>query len=155
MAERIYTPEIGQHVAEEVARGRSVRSVTEPLGIDESTPVVWRRRYPEFDELMKAAYEARAWRYAEQVEEIADDGKNDWMEQNDPENPGYRLNGEHVQRSRLRLDARKWLASKFLPKVFGEKVHQDTQTLGADGQPIDPPQPKVEFVLTIRDQNKD
>jgi hypothetical protein len=53
---------------------------------------------------------------AETLSEIAHDGRNDWMEQNDPDNPGYKLNGEHVQRSKLRVDTEKWLLSKLAPR---------------------------------------
>ena len=40
---------------------------------------------------------------------------------------------DHIARSRLRVDARKWLLSKMLPKVYGDKV-----ALGgdADAPPI-------------------
>lgn len=58
----------------------------------------------------------------EEINEIADNGSNDWMENHDPDNPGYRLNGEHIQRSRLRVDVRKWRASKLAPKKYGEKL---------------------------------
>lgn len=34
---------------------------------------------------------------------------------------GWVLNGEHVQRSRLRVESRKWIASKLKPKAYGEK----------------------------------
>ena len=44
------------------------------------------------------------------------------METNDPDNPGYRLNGEHVQRSRLRVDARKWRAAKMANGKYGERL---------------------------------
>src|SRR3990172_7086066 len=54
--------------------------------------------------------------------DISDDGTNDWMASNDPENPGYRVNGEHIARSRLRVDTRKWIASKLKPKKYGEKL---------------------------------
>lgn len=58
---------------------------------------------------------------ADEILEIADDGRNDWMEiQNrDGDNIGWKVNGEAVQRSRLRIDARKWLLSKLLPKKYG------------------------------------
>jgi hypothetical protein len=58
---------------------------------------------------------------AEDVISIADDGTNDWMDSNDPLNPGYKLNGEHTQRSKLRMDARKWYTSKLAPKIFGDR----------------------------------
>jgi hypothetical protein len=62
---------------------------------------------------------------ADEILEIADNGSNDWMKRNDPENEGYAYNGEHVMRSRVRIDTRKWLLAKALPKIFGDKVdHQ-------------------------------
>ena len=36
---------------------------------------------------------------------------------------GYQLNGEHVQRSKLRVDTRKWYLSKILPKKYGDKIN--------------------------------
>ena len=44
---------------------------------------------------------------------------------------GWRVNGEHVQRSKLRVDARKWLLSKIAPKQYGEK--QAVEHSGAIG----------------------
>lgn len=41
---------------------------------------------------------------------------------------------EVLQRSRLRVDTRKWLAAKFYPKLYGEKVVNEHQ--GKDGGPI-------------------
>lgn len=85
------------------------------------------------------AREAQAHALADDLLALADDGQNDWMADNDPDNPGYKLNGEHVQRSRLRYDARKWLASKILPKVYGEKLDLNhSGTIGTLAMPIDP-----------------
>lgn len=58
---------------------------------------------------------------AEELLEIADDGSNDWMLSNAQNNPGWVANGEHLQRSKLRVDTRKWLMSKLLPKKYGDK----------------------------------
>lgn len=60
--------------------------------------------------------------FIDEIMEIADNGKNDWMETEDPNNGGYRYNGEAVGRSRLRVDTRKWVACKVLPKVYGDKI---------------------------------
>ena len=70
---------------------------------------------------------------ADEVLEIADDGSNDWMERQNADGSTYTaLNGEAVARSRLRVDTRKWLLSKVLPKVYGDKLQ-----LGGDpGNPI-------------------
>jgi hypothetical protein len=39
-----------------------------------------------------------------------------------------------VARSRLRIDARKWLASKLAPKKYGDKI--DATLSGPDGGPV-------------------
>ena len=59
--------------------------------------------------------------WADELMDVADDARNDWMEREDPENPGWQFNGEHFQRSRLRIDTRKWMLAKMLPKVYGDK----------------------------------
>lgn len=47
---------------------------------------------------------------------------------------------------RLAYDALKWHAGKLLPKVYGDKVLNENQTLGKDGQPVDPTPLVVRFV---------
>ena len=49
---------------------------------------------------------------------IADDDSKDVRHGKDGEEL---LNAEFVQRSRLRIDTRKWLASKLLPKMYGDR----------------------------------
>jgi hypothetical protein len=53
---------------------------------------------------------------AEEILEIADDGRNHWTKREDG---SAAVNAEVVQRSRLRVDARKWLMSKLQPKKYG------------------------------------
>lgn len=122
--ETTYTQEIADRICEQLATGRTLRDVCRDEGMPpESTVRLWALR----DENgFSAQYaDARQIGYmcmADEVLEIADDGKNDWMERNVEDAPGWVINGEHVSRSRLRLDTRKWLLSKALPKIFGDKV---------------------------------
>lgn len=67
---------------------------------------------------------------AEEALEIADDARNDWMQRNDAENVGYSLNGEHVQRSKLRIETRLKLLAKWNPKKWGEKVEHSGSVEG-------------------------
>jgi hypothetical protein len=83
------------------------------------------------------AREMQAEALVQELTEIADDGTNDWMTNNDPDNPGYVANGEHSARTRLRLDTRKWLASKILPKQYGERVALHHTTTVADATDAD------------------
>lgn len=81
----------------------------------------WRHKYPAFSDQYARAKLEQADLMAEEIVEIADDATNDWMETfPDEDKPlGWKLNGEHVQRSKLRIDTRKWLAAKLLPKQYG------------------------------------
>lgn len=55
--------------------------------------------------------------------EIMDDGSNDYMERKNKDGSTTAVfNSEHVQRSRLRIDGRKWMLSKMLPKKYGDRA---------------------------------
>ena len=87
----------------------------------------WRYKNKEFSDQYTKAKQAQAELLAEEILDIADDAKNDWMESlsDDEKGIGYKLNGEHVNRSRLRIDTRKWHASKLAPKIYGDLKSDD------------------------------
>jgi hypothetical protein len=121
-----YTQELADLICERLALGESMRSVCR----DDAMPAVssvfkWIRENDEFSAQYAKAKEESSDALFEELLEIADDGTNDWMQKNDPENPGYTLNGEHIQRSRIRLDTRKWALSKLKPKRYGDRIQQD------------------------------
>lgn len=93
------------------------------------------REQPGFQERYAQAKAECADALVEEIIDIADDGTNDWMEVHDKDGAcvGYKLNGEHVQRSKLRVDSRKWIASKLKPKKYGDSVD-----LNHGVQPNDP-----------------
>lgn len=82
---------------------------------------------PTFSEKYTRAREYQADFLFDELVEIADDCRNDWMERNDPTNPGYVANRELVARTKLRLDTRKWCASKLKPKKYGERMDVSVQ----------------------------
>ena len=65
------------------------------------------------------AREAQADLLAAEILEIADDSSGDIITDKDGRT---RLDREFVARARLRVDARKWLASKMAPKKYGDKI---------------------------------
>ena len=95
----------------------------------------WLRAYPEFLEQYTIAKEEQADALAEEMLDIADDGTNDWMERTGKDGEKYTVvNSEHVQRSRLRIETRKWIAAKLKPKKYGDKVN--VEATGKDGAPL-------------------
>lgn len=121
-------------ICRQIASGKSLRDIGKIEGLPcVDTIMQWASEDREFSEQYARAMEVRHELMAAELLEIADKGSNDWMQSNDPENPGYSLNGEHIQRSRLRVDTRKWLLSKLAAKKYGEKVDLNVQgNLGID-----------------------
>ena len=135
-----YTPEIADQICALIAEGLSVRSICKREDMPSVSAVFcWLRTREAFQQQYARAKEQSADVFAEDINEIADDGSNDWMASNDPDNPGYKLNGEHVQRSKLRLEARKWLASKLKPKRYGDKLEHSGSVDVSLSQLITPP----------------
>ena len=66
---------------------------------------------------------------ADEILEIADDSNRDLIERADGV---LTVDHEHIQRARLRVDTRKWILSKMLPKVYGDKF----QVGGDGGEPL-------------------
>jgi hypothetical protein len=90
----------------------------------------WLGANEEFRDQYARAREAQAEALADEIIDIADDGHNDWMERNQGDAAGWVQNGEAMQRSRLRVDARKWVASKLLPKKYGDKLDHEHKVDG-------------------------
>lgn len=88
-----------------------------------STVNLWRYKYPEFSAQYAQAKLVQADLLAEECLEIADDDSRDTKI--NPETGDEYLNSEFVARSRLRIDTRKWLAMKLLPKQYGEAAKKD------------------------------
>lgn len=95
---------------------------------DKTTINLWRSVHPEFSIQYAEAKMKQADLLAEECLEIADDGTNDFMESlgEDAAAIPYKIMGEVVNRSRLRIDTRKWLAAKLLPKQYGEQRKIET-----------------------------
>ena len=121
-----------------LAEGETLRAVCRD---DEMPPESTVRRWALDDVDGFSAQYARAREIgyhsmADEILEISDDGTNDWMRRNGQDQEvSWQANGEHIQRSRLRVDSRKWLVSKALPKVYGDKVINEHS--GPDGGPIE------------------
>jgi hypothetical protein len=133
-----YTQEVADEICRRMCEGESLRSICRSEGMPPfGTVMTWVLKDREgFHAQYARAREAQAHALADELLEIADDARNDRMARNDPENPGRVENSEHLQRSRLRVDARKWLTSKILPKQYGDKIEQEIT--GKDGAPLVP-----------------
>lgn len=73
----------------------------------------------EFLQLYARAKERQADRLAAEILDISDETSKDTLRSEDGDEYA---NNEWIARSRLRVDSRKWLASKLLPKKYGDKL---------------------------------
>lgn len=78
----------------------------------------WLARDPDFSERYARARQAGLDAMAEEAVSIADDGLNDTYLDADG---NRRVDQDVVQRSRLRVDTRKWFLSKLAPGKYGDR----------------------------------
>lgn len=72
------------------------------------------KKNPEFRTMYEKAIEDRADRLAEEILELADEEM--------PEHLEGPMASAWVQRKRMQVDARKWIASKLKPKMYGDRI---------------------------------
>jgi len=120
----IYTQELADKVCEAISLGSSLRSACLSKDLPSiSTVFKWLREDEGFTKQYEKACEERTEYQREELLDIADDGTNDWEEQERTDGSTFvKLNNESIQRSRLRVDTRKWLMSKMKPKKYGDKM---------------------------------
>lgn len=118
-----YTQEIAVEICRRITEGESVRSISR----DESMPSIatiysWIGSKPEFLKQYEKAKEEQIETLADEMLEIADDARNDFVEKA-LKNGDIVIVGdsEMVNRSRLRVDTRKWIAERLKPKKYGLK----------------------------------
>jgi hypothetical protein len=118
-----YNQETANAICAELAQGKSMRSVCAKPDMPCLTTVFqWLGRHEEFAQQYARAKEESADALVEDMLAIADDGINDTYTDEDG---NERTMTDVIQRSKLRVDTRKWIASKLKPKKYGEKVQTE------------------------------
>lgn len=102
-----YTKELGALICDRIGDGDNLKNICEPDDMpNRSTVYLWIGTHPEFSNMYAKAQEDRAESLVDDMFSIADN-----------------LTGD-TARDKLRVDTRKWAASKLLPKKYGDKVEQ-------------------------------
>ena len=123
-----YTTWKAKAICMRLAQGESLRSICKrDLYPSRHAVFTWLTQRPEFQDQYARARELQAEHFLDETVEIADDGRNDYIEQiNKNTGESYdRFNSEHVQRSKLRIDTRHWMMERMAPKKFGSKQSVD------------------------------
>ncbi len=126
-----FTNDIGDEICTLLISGRSLRSICrEDKFPSIGTVLRWVGVNKAFQEQYTCARLDQAETIFDEILDIADNGDNDYMERHG-DSEGYQVNGDAIQRSKLRIDTRKWMLGKMKPKKYGEKVeleHSGTVT---------------------------
>ena len=110
-----YTPKLGDEICSFIAGGTSATRACKSVGIPMQTMYEWLRKHDEFRDNYARAREDQADTLADQMCDIAEFD-------------------EDVQRAKLKIDARKWVAARMKPKRWGDR--QQLEHTGADGAPL-------------------
>jgi hypothetical protein len=134
----LYSQQLADEICDWIASGKSLRSFCAQDGKPTMQCVMawlFKDKHPGFIDQYARAREAQAEVHADEINDIADDAMNDVIVTED----GIVKNHELVQRSKLRIDARMWIASRLLPKKYGNKVEISDTT------------PSKRMVLIVKD----
>lgn len=104
-----YTPTIGKAICDRLIAGDSLKTISKKIKRSTSCIMEWLITIPEFEGMYAHARLAQADTFADQIIGIADRAK---------------LSAESINKARLQVDARKWVASKLKPQKYGERVEQ-------------------------------
>lgn len=104
-----FTDNLADKICERLADGESMRSVCRDPKMPAMTTVFrWLRENDEFRQQYEVAKDEAADAMIEDIVDIADNSDSD-----------------NIQVDRLRVDVRKWAASKLKPKKYGDKQQID------------------------------
>lgn len=130
-----YTPELGEEICDAIATssyGITTLCKAHEHWPDKVTIYRWIAKIPEFCNQYTQAKKAQAELMVDEMIEIADQTVFDtYVNDEGKLVPDH----EYMQRSRLRIDTRKWMACKLIPKVYGDRVHNKVSG-DEDGPPV-------------------
>lgn len=123
-----YDAELAAKVLDLLAQSGSLRRVCRELGVSRNSIIPWVVDNTEgFGDAYARAKEHGIDTLVEETLDIADDGSNDYMETEH----GPALNSESIQRSKVRVETRRWLAERMAPRRYGLK--QGVDVTSSDG----------------------
>lgn len=124
MPKNVYSDELAEEICSRLEQGESLNAICSDAKMpDERTVRGWARDdYKGFFPKYARAREIGYLKIADELLEIADDARNDWMDKQVRGDTIRVVDEECVKRSQLRVETRKWILAKMLPKVYGDKI---------------------------------
>jgi len=131
--------EIFDKILLSIEEGDSLRKALKKVNVSSRTFYEWIKPKEDDEKLEKelkelrqkqyaSACEERAFQIFEEILDIADDQEGDVYYDKDG---NEKTNHNKIARSRLRVDSRKWMLAKMMPRKYGEKLD-----LTSDGEKL-------------------
>lgn len=122
----LYTDTLVDCICERIMMGESLNKICKDKAMPAyATVCCWLRDKPDFLQKYTCARVVQMHLLADSMLEIADDSSNDITTN---EKGRTEKNTEWITRSRLKVETRKWLLARLLPRVYGDKL--DVTTAG-------------------------
>jgi hypothetical protein len=150
----VYSDEIVFTICTRLSHGESLRQICKDEDMPGMSTIIDWLNDPLKENFHKQYERARALQAEimfDEIIEISDDSTNDWVDREVGKDRIIRsTDHEHVQRSKLRVDSRKWYLSKVLPKKYGEKLD-----VTSGGKQIKQPRPaQITYVVPEKPKEK-
>lgn len=122
-----YSDELAALICERIAEGESLRGICRDEDMPSRSMVFrWLAENVIFRDQYTRAREAQADALVEECLEIADDSTNDYMEKQTKGGTVTVVDYDHIARSKLRVDVRKWWAARIAPKKYADRPEPET-----------------------------
>ena len=132
-----YSQKLADEICESIASTpRGIKKLCEenPQWPNKDTIFTWRKNNAAFSDQYAIAEQLQIECVVDELLDIADDSSKDHIIDTEGQ---INFNSQAVQRARLRIDTRKWLACKLVPKVYGAFKHENITNLSVVEKLID------------------
>ena len=120
---RHYSNVLALKICELVVEGKSLRWICNQDGMPAPRIVfTWLEKHPAFAQQYVRAQKMQLTLMGDEIIELADTPMIGQRLKKKADGTVEQIAGDNVERSKLRVDARKWVLSKLLPKKYGDKV---------------------------------
>lgn len=121
----LYNQEIADLICEKIIEGESLRNICKADDMPNcSTVFRWMISHDDFCKQYDKAKVEQAEMLADEIISIADE-EHTVIKSQEGKDIEVTYDSTAVARNRLRVDARKWVASKLKPKKYGDKIDHE------------------------------
>ena len=134
-----YDQQLADQICYRIAAGETLASILQEPNMPTMTSIwTWIRDRPAFALAYNQAQREQMRSWANEIIHLADDSTEDWIKatgkRGQPIKPT--LNREHIERTKVRIQARQWLMARFAPEQFSEAVARGEGTTSGGAQAL-------------------